>query len=367
MNPLRTRLLQWLPLLTACAIIAIPAQGARRIARVNAPSPVADQVFHSLTATPICKAIPSIQWGLGTFPTLYVNAYSVPSGSLYVTDGITQLLNTDRGVWAAVLSHEIGHVLIHNVYSAYFPQIEAELVKAYTEAVGVDNAQKESRALAVTAESGGLTNLKGLREKEYEADRLGLMIMAEAGYHPDYAIAMERFMRAFLGDQPRGSEFLLSHPRWESREQRMMDSHKIALAIFNSRWPDAAKSPGGNPPPLGTIGTVKLDQASEPGTLIIHVPVKVTHGEVNELRLGAQFVEARRVLTTDLPEFRSTDGSLVLNQYLPHDAKIDSEFTLKVPTSALAASRPKLTLSVFIASGPRVIATSFVHFMLPAK
>jgi hypothetical protein len=82
------------------------------------------------------------------------------------------------------------------------------------------------------------------------ADRVGLLMMAQAGYHPDFALALYGYLERRLGDRLRIGELFSDHPRWRSREERDLRARGAALAIFHSRWQDAAQSPGGLPPEL---------------------------------------------------------------------------------------------------------------------
>jgi predicted Zn-dependent protease len=91
--------------------------------------------------------------------------------------------------------------------------------------------------------------MKLSRNEELEADRLGLMMMAQAGIHPDYAEVLMRRLHAITGDENKIAAFLLSdHPGWETREKKVRKAREEALSIFNREFASAADSPGGIPP-----------------------------------------------------------------------------------------------------------------------
>src|SRR4029077_13264987 len=98
---------------------------------------------------------------------------------------------------------------------AYLPRFQAALDQAYAAALGADGS-----APRLVPIGRGMGRQKLAREREFEAARVGLMLMAEAGYHPDYVILLERMLHAFYGDEPKLTEVLSSHPRWAGREER---------------------------------------------------------------------------------------------------------------------------------------------------
>jgi hypothetical protein len=83
------------------------------------------------------------------------------------------------------------------------------------------------------------------RDQESAADRLGLVLAAQAGYHPAFGILAARILREKLGAQSNFGAFFADHPRWTTREERIDRNYSEALAAFNQSWPDAASSPGG--------------------------------------------------------------------------------------------------------------------------
>jgi predicted Zn-dependent protease len=87
------------------------------------------------------------------------------------------------------------------------------------------------------------------RNDELEADRLGLMMMAQAGIHPDYALTLMDRLKHVTGDRSKFAAFLTSdHPRWETREKKTKQVYQEALLTFQTRWKDSSQSPGGTPP-----------------------------------------------------------------------------------------------------------------------
>src|SRR5206468_6808113 len=94
-----------------------------------------------------------------------VNAYANGAGWLTVTSGLAAILGNDRGAWAAVLGHEIGHFVIYARLSAYLTGFQRELEKAYLEARASNGNGKSvvPSDLLLVPMGGGLFYLELLR------------------------------------------------------------------------------------------------------------------------------------------------------------------------------------------------------------
>src|SRR3984885_1868722 len=119
-----------------------------------------------------------------------VNAFSLPSGDIFVTRGLLALAD-DTSEIAAIMAHEIGHITArHAAQRAEFEKTTALFTKVNTQLLAQRQAQDEAEArskLAIASFS---------RQQEFEADQIGIKTIAKAGYDP-YAAA--RFLTA-LGE-----------------------------------------------------------------------------------------------------------------------------------------------------------------------
>jgi hypothetical protein len=84
------------------------------------------------------------------------------------------------------------------------------------------------------------------RQLELEADRDGLMMMALAGYHPDFVPALHHLLHA-EGVAAKASMYAM-HPCWEERDRELAKAYTDASIEFEHRWREWYASPGGNPP-----------------------------------------------------------------------------------------------------------------------
>jgi predicted Zn-dependent protease len=144
-----------------------------------------------------------------------VNAWCMPGGKIVVYTGILPLTK-DEGGLAVVLGHEVAHALLN-----HGQQRSSAAMLQQIGATGVDilAAEKspETQALAMTVYGAG-SHLFGMlpfsRAHENEADHIGLLLMAIAGYNPELSVPFWQRMSAQSGGTP---EFLSTHPSDETR------------------------------------------------------------------------------------------------------------------------------------------------------
>jgi predicted Zn-dependent protease len=205
--------------------------------------------FRELMATSYARSggVPAFQLLLLKDDT--VNAFSTAGGRVFVNRGMLPLVGEDHGLWAAVIAHEVGHVVAHHQYKHYMRTIELKLLQEGLAREAATGNKVAQWAWIFSKTGGPLLNMKFSRNEENEADRLGLMMMAEAGYHPAYVLELMDRVKKVTGEKGKVGTFQSSdHPRWESREKKVKDSFDEALRIFNAKWPEPASSPGGAPP-----------------------------------------------------------------------------------------------------------------------
>ena len=139
-----------------------------------------------------------------------VNAFALPGGPVFITEGLLRRLKTE-GELAAVLGHEIGHVIARHSSERLAKQnLTQGLLGALVVGTGDYSAAQIGQVV------GNLINMRYGREDELEADALGLRIAPEAGYDPRAMIrVMETLAKASGGSQQQ--EFVSTHPAPENR------------------------------------------------------------------------------------------------------------------------------------------------------
>ena len=142
-----------------------------------------------------------------------VNAFALPGGKVAVYTGILSITKDEAGL-AAVLGHEVSHVIARHSAERVSEQLSLQLGAQMVGAVLGVNSQ------VTQAGAGLLVNAVLLpwgRRQESEADHLGLVFMAKAGYDPHAARDLwVRMADASKGGQ-RPPEFLSTHPSEETR------------------------------------------------------------------------------------------------------------------------------------------------------
>ena len=151
-------------------------------------------------------------WDYALFVSQSPNAFVLPSGKIGVTTGLLSLVRTDDQL-AAVLGHEVGHVVARHATERYSTTALSSVAISGVQSVAGDYAQAAGAIGGLGAQLGVL--LPFSRRHELEADRLGVDYMQRAGFEPSEAIALWRLM----AEQRQGStpEFASTHPSYASR------------------------------------------------------------------------------------------------------------------------------------------------------
>ncbi len=139
-----------------------------------------------------------------------VNAFALPGGKMAVYTGILPVCQSEAGL-AVVMGHEIAHVVARHgterVTNAYGVEVALALLN-----VG-DYEELARMAVSLVFE------LPYGRKHESEADRIGLIYMARAGYDPEEAVRFWSRMAEGTGAGP--PEFLSTHPSHETRIENL--------------------------------------------------------------------------------------------------------------------------------------------------
>lgn len=162
-----------------------------------------------------------------------INAFCLPGGKVAVYTGILPLTRDEQGL-ATVIGHEVAHAIARHGGERLSQQIAVEgLVAASALAL----ADRDSNRQALYAGLIGLGATVGLllpysRLQESEADRLGLIYMAKAGYDPRTAAAFWRRMAAASKGRGKPPEILSTHPADDTRIGAIEKALPEALSYY---------------------------------------------------------------------------------------------------------------------------------------
>jgi metalloendopeptidase OMA1, mitochondrial len=163
-----------------------------------------------------------------------VNAFAVPGGKVAVYTGIFSPARDEAGL-AVVLGHEIAHALARHPAERMSQGLLLQLG-----GVGLGVALGKNPALAnQVLQAYGLGAGVGLllpfsRSQETEADHIGLILMAKAGYDPRTAIDLWERMEKKGSAKGAPPEFLSTHPGYETRVQQLRSFMPEALSYYQS-------------------------------------------------------------------------------------------------------------------------------------
>lgn len=164
-------------------------------------------------------ARPDFKWEFNVIESKTQNAFCLPGGKVAVYTGLLPLCENEAGL-AVVMSHEVAHAIARHGGERMTYQSAQNLGKS---AVGyvMQNQEEQKQKIVLTAY--GAASEYGVilpysRKHELEADHIGILLMAKAGYDPSEAPQFwERFSGSKEGAAP--MEFMSTHPS---------DSHRAA-------------------------------------------------------------------------------------------------------------------------------------------
>ncbi|MCG6897433.1 MAG: M48 family metallopeptidase [Thiocapsa sp.] len=159
-------------------------------------------------------SIPHAEWEFVLFESDEPNAFALPGGKIGVNTGILPITKNEAGL-ATVIAHEIAHVTARHGAER---MSQGLLVQIGGTALSAALGGQSPVTRDVAMQAYGLGTKVGVmlpysRVQEYEADRIGLLYMARAGFDPNEAIAFwQRFQAYNHGRGGRSPEFLSTHP-----------------------------------------------------------------------------------------------------------------------------------------------------------
>ena len=173
-----------------------------------------EEVFKKLIRALPPKYRNSYEWKVYVLDKNVINAFALPNGNIFVYKGLLDFVKRDDEL-AAVLGHEIAHVILRHVAEriswALATQLAGDILLAR---VSPSNRELAQKLYSLGVNIGFL--LPYSRKQEKEADIVGVLIMMRAGYNPEGAVKLWRRMLArFKGKEP--PEFLSDHPATEKR------------------------------------------------------------------------------------------------------------------------------------------------------
>ena len=220
--------------------------------------------------------------------TNIVNAMAFPGGKIVVFEGLSDPkkgLVKDDDELAAVLAHEVAHVTCRHSTEAMTSQLPIQLILG---GLALYAEIKDNKDLAMAAETGflvynGLIVTKYSRTDEAEADKVGMLYMARAGYDPRAAVRVWKRCVEKEGSTPGVLNIFSTHPSNEDRYLRLEKRLPAALAEYakaTGRPAEGAAPAAG--PAAGASGPPPAATPANPASLLEQAAALQRQGRYQE-------------------------------------------------------------------------------------
>ena len=238
-------LLTLVGLLTACAtsptgrnqLIMMPEaqidqMGLQAFSALKNEKPISRNPQYNQLAHCIANAITQQtggHWEVVVFQDKSLNAFALPGNKIGVYSGLIQLVGGNQHQLAAVIGHEVGHVLARHSNERASQQLAVQQGMGILKQTTLGQNPATLGLLGLGAQYGVLMPFS--RTQESEADLIGEDLMAKAGFDPEQSIALwQKMERASQGQQP--AEFMSTHPAHATRIQELEQHMPKALSLF---------------------------------------------------------------------------------------------------------------------------------------
>ena len=174
-----------------------------------------------------------LEWEFNLLENEEVNAWCMPRGKVAFYTGILPFTRDETGI-AVIMGHELAHAVANHAGERMSQEILMELgVGSIDLAMGQDPTFTQELLLLSVGVASELKLLSFSRKHELEADRMGLIFMAMAGYDPREAPLFWGRMAEDSEDE--GLPFLSTHPGHSKRMERLNSLLPEAIAIYEQR------------------------------------------------------------------------------------------------------------------------------------
>lgn len=172
------------------------------------------------------------QWEVVVFEEPSANAFALPGGKIGVHTGLLKVAKGQDQL-ATVLGHEVGHVIAEHsnerMTAAGIKQASLQVADAYSRSQGNRLHNETMMALGLGTEYLGMMPFSRMHESE--ADKIGLDLMAKAGFNPKESVELWRNMAANSAGAP--PEFLSTHPSSDTRISDLRSWMPNAMVLHN--------------------------------------------------------------------------------------------------------------------------------------
>lgn len=176
----------------------------------------------------------ALDWQIAVFRSPEISAWTMPGGKMVIHSALVDKLHLSDDELAMILAHEMVHVVKEHGKEQVNLDRATGLLGIFGGTVASTAFSYVGSALAWVPEYA--ISKPFSRSSELEADRLGLLIMAEAGYNPQHVTRLWQKLYEFSADDAGFLQQLVStHPSYQEREANIQKVLPQALALYQQQ------------------------------------------------------------------------------------------------------------------------------------
>lgn len=208
------------------------AQATAMVKRVG--KRIQNSVEQYMAANNMSQELQGFQWEFNLIQDDQINAWAMAGGKTVVYTGLLPVAKNETGL-AVVMGHEIAHAIAKHGNERMSQQLAQQFGGQTLSALaGAQPGTAQNLVMAVYGVGSQIGLLKYGRTQETEADKLGLVFMAMAGYNPQEAIPFWQRMEAASGGQA-PPEFLSTHPSAGTRAATLKSYMPEAMKYYKAK------------------------------------------------------------------------------------------------------------------------------------
>ncbi len=170
------------------------------------------------------------KWEITVFRTNELNAWAMAGGKMGFYTGLVEKLNLSDVEIATVMGHEMAHALLEHNKASYNMNMATGLFGAVADAAATAALGVDTQGL-MTAGTDLIANKPFSRSQETEADEIGLILMAKAGYDPSQAPKLWEKMSKAGGS---GGGIFSTHPSNAERQENLERLIPEAMKVYKA-------------------------------------------------------------------------------------------------------------------------------------